>query len=168
MLLKNEEIEKEHFDLNVAIREVIAMLSNEIKENDFHITEHYASDYLPVYAGHIEVQLVVLNLMTNAVKAMKGSLSKKRRLSISTGIDDHAVQVKIVDTVPGISDDLFESLFERFVSDGKDGLGMGLAMCRKIIESFGGRIRADNAEAGGAIISFTLPLESKKSIYNGS
>jgi len=167
VLLKNEEIEKEHFDLNAAIREVIAMLSNEFKENDFHITEHYASDYLPVYAGRIEIQLVMLNLMSNAVKAMKASFSKKRRLSISTGIVDHTVQVEIVDTGPGISSDLFESLFERFVSDGKDGLGLGLSICRRIIERFGGRIWAQNVETGGAVFTFTLPLENVGGKANG-
>ena len=167
VLLKNEEIEKEHFDLNAAVREVIAMLSNEFKENDFHITEHYASDYLPVYAGRIEIQLVMLNLMSNAVKAMKDSFSKKRRLIISTGIVDHTVQVEIVDTGPGISSDLFESLFERFVSDGKDGLGLGLNICRRIIERFGGRIWAQNAEYGGAVFTFTLPLENDGGKANG-
>ena len=167
VLLKNEEIVKERFDLNAAIREVIAMLSNEIKENDFHITEHYASDYFPVYAGRTEIQLVMLNLMSNAVKAMKESFSKKRRLRVSTSIVDHSVQVEIVDTGPGISSELFESLFERFVTDGKDGLGLGLSICRRIIERFGGRIWAQNAESGGAVFTFTLPLENDAGKANG-
>ena len=167
-MLQNEKIVRERFDLNAAIREVISMLNSEFKEGGFRISESYASDLLPVYAGRIEIQLVMLNLMANAIKAMKDTSRDQRRLDVYTRIISDAVQVEVVDSGPGISSELSKSLFDRFVSDRKDGMGMGLAMCRKIIESFGGRIRADNAEAGGAIISFTLPLESEKSIYNGS
>ena len=167
VLLKNEEITKERFDLNAAIREVIAMLSNEIKENDFNVTEHYASETLLVYTGRIEMQLVMLNLMSNALKVMKESFNKKRRLSVRTSIFDHTAQVEIADTGPGISSERFDSLFERFATDGKDGLGLGLSICRRIIERFGGRIWAENAAAGGAVFSFTLPLESNEGKRNG-
>jgi signal transduction histidine kinase len=160
VLLKNEEVKKERFDLNAAIREVIDMLSNEIKENDFHVTEHYASEILPVYTGRIEIQLVMLNLMSNALKVMKDSFNKKRRLSVRTSIVDHAAQVEIADTGPGISSERLDSLFERFVSDGSDGLGLGLSICRRIIEHLGGRIWAQNAETGGAVFTFTVPLEN--------
>lgn len=160
ILLKNEDIIKERFDLNAAIREVIAMLSDEIKENDFHVTEHYAPETLLVYTGRIEIQLVMLNLMSNALKVMKESFNKKRRLSVSTSIVDHTARVEIADTGPGISSERLDSLFERFVSDEKNGLGLGLSICRRIIERFGGRIWAQNAETGGAVFTFTVPLEN--------
>jgi signal transduction histidine kinase len=167
VLLKNEEITKERFDLNAAIREVIAMLSNEIRDNDFDVKEYYASDALLVYSGRIEIQLVMLNLMSNALKVMKDSSNNKRRLSVRTSIVDHAAQVEIADTGPGISSERLDSLFEQFVSDGKDGLGLGLSICRRIIERFGGRIWAKNAETGGAVFTFTVPLEKMVVKHNG-
>jgi signal transduction histidine kinase len=113
-----------------------------------------------VYTGRIEIQLVMLNLMSNALKVMKDSSNKKRRLSVRTSIVDHAAQVEIADTGPGISSERVDSLFERFVSDGKDGLGLGLSICRRILEHLDGRIWAQNAETGGAVFTFTVPLEN--------
>jgi K+-sensing histidine kinase KdpD len=102
----------------------------------------------------------MLNLLANAVEATKRNADGQQRLSVSTCINNEAVQVDVMDNGPGISNELHQSLFDRFVSDGKDGLGMGLPICRRIIESFDGRIWAENAETGGAIISFVLPLEN--------
>ncbi len=159
-MLKNDEVIRERFDLNNSIKEVINMLRGEFKEEKFHIIENYTSDNAQVHAGRIEIQLVMLNLVANAVKATKKNVDGQRSLSVSTRIINDAVQVDVVDTGPGISNELHQSLFDRFVSDGKDGLGMGLSICRRIIESFGGRIWAKNAETGGALISFALPLEN--------
>jgi signal transduction histidine kinase len=159
-MLKNDEVIRERFDLTNSIKEVINMSRGEFKEEKVHIIENYTSDNAQVYAGRIEIQLVILNLVANAVKATKKNSNAQRSLSISTHIINESVQVDIMDTGPGISSELHQSLFDRFVSDGKDGLGMGLPICRRIIESFDGRIWAENAETGGAIISFTLPLEN--------
>lgn len=159
-MLKNDGIVRERFDLNASIREVIDMLRGEFIENGFQIAEKYASGPVLVYAGRLEIQLVMLNLITNAVKAMKETTNRQRRLSVSTHFNNDAVQVEVEDSGPGISSELRQSLFDRFVSNRKDDLGLGLYICRRIVESLGGRILAENTEAGGAVFSFTIPVEN--------
>jgi signal transduction histidine kinase len=166
-LLQKEKIVRQHFDMNAAIREVVAMLNRDFREKNIKLSEQYALDLPDVYAGRIEIQQVMLNLLVNAAKAMDAMYEEmseeipeeKRKISIRTRFVDAKVLVEVQDFGAGISSEVRESLFNRFVSGSKDGLGMGLAICYRIIEAYGGRIWADNAESGGAVFSFSLPAE---------
>lgn len=111
-----------------------------------------------IYAGRIELQQVMLNLLANAIRAINGLASTSRVINIRTNLVEGTAQVEVTDFGPGISEELLGSLFDTFVSRNKDGIGMGLAICRRIIETFRGCIWAKNAKAGRAVFSFTLPI----------
>ena len=158
-MLQKEEIVRQRFDLNEAAREVTAILGNEFREKNIEFAAHYAPALPLLYAGRIEIQQVILNLLVNAIRAIDESGNERRRITLRTRVADAAVQLEVQDSGPGIAAEIHDSLFNTFVSDREDRLGMGLAICQRIIEAYGGRIRAENHPAGGALFSFTLPLD---------
>ena len=83
-------------------------------------------------------------------------------LNIKTSVIDGSVKVDVEDSGPGVSSELYASLFDSFVTDRKDGMGVGLAISHRIIETYGGRIWATAAKSGGAVFSFTLPLDNRQ------
>jgi len=108
-----------------------------------------------VLADKVQVQQVVLNLMRNAVEAM--GASEVRELTVeSRPLPDGRVEVLISDTGPGLADDVLERLFQPFVTTKAEGMGVGLSICRTIIEAHGGEISARNRPEGGAVFRFTL------------
>jgi two-component system sensor kinase FixL len=167
MLLKSEDAAREFFDLNATIEEVVEMLGSELVDNNIALSTNFSEGLAPVYAGRVEVQLVLMNLMLNALKVMADSGGNDKSISIVTHMHDDEALVEIADTGPGIAKELHDSLFDRFVTGKSNSLGMGLAISRRIIERFGGRIWADNKGDGGAVFSFTLPLENTKDVKYG-
>lgn len=109
----------------------------------------------PVLADRIQIQQVLVNLMRNAVEAM--AESKVRDVSIRTRLnDDGFIEVTVQDTGPGIAPEIRSRLFEAFVSSKSEGMGLGLSICRTIIEAHGGRIWAEYPKEGGTRFHFTL------------
>jgi PAS domain S-box-containing protein len=121
------------------------------------------SENLPlVEADVIQLQQVLVNLVTNAFHAMSETPIARRNVEIATKLDGNgSVQVLVRDYGPGVSAEMQERLFEHFYTTKKDGLGMGLAIVRSIIEAHGGKITAGNAEGGGAFFDFRLPAAVK-------
>lgn len=157
-MLKKQETVREMFSLNAAIREVAGMLEGDMRAKKIKLSIQYTRGMPPIYAGRVEIQQVILNLLANAIRAVEGLSGANREINIRTGMVEGAVQFKVADSGAGIAEELSDSLFNTFVSGNKDGLGMGLAICRRIIESYGGRISAKNKKAGGAEFSFSLPI----------
>ena len=158
-LLRKEEVIRERFDIVAAIGEVVEILNNEFKEKSINLSEKYTSSPVLVYAGRVELQQVMLNLIINAVHVLDDSQNQSRKLDITAGVIDGLVKVEVADSGPGISNEVYESLFDSVITGRNDGMGMGLAISHRIIETYGGRIWARNAEAGGAVFSFTLPVD---------
>ena len=157
-MLQNREVVRERFDLKAVIRETVDMLASELRANNVRLAQNYAAATSQVHAGRIEIQQVILNLLVNAVRAMSELPRQDRTLSISTHNLNHEVQVDVEDNGPGLPADAHETLFNTMFYESENGLGMGLAICRRIIETYGGRIQARDADAGGAVFSFTLPV----------
>lgn len=109
----------------------------------------------PVMADKVQVQQVVLNLMRNAVEAM--SESPVRNLTVEANpLEGGWVEVLIADTGPGLAPEVLERLFQPFVTTKAEGMGVGLSICRTIIEAHGGELTAGNRPEGGAVFRFTL------------
>lgn len=109
-----------------------------------------------VLADKVQIQQVVLNLMRNAVEAMRDS--EIRRLVVEARpVEDHRIEVRISDTGPGLAPEVLERLFQPFITTKAEGMGVGLSICRTIIEAHGGEISAWNRPEGGATFRFTLP-----------
>ena len=108
-----------------------------------------------VLADRVQIQQVLVNLMRNAVEAM--STSQVRDLSIGTRLrPDGYVEVTVQDTGPGIAPEIRSRLFEAFVTSKQDGMGLGLSICRTIVEAHGGTIWVEHPETGGTRFHFTL------------
>ncbi len=159
-MLKKQKTEREQFDINAAIREVLGILERDLKRKHIKFSVQYARGLPTLYAGRIEIQQVMLNLLANAIRATNGLDNANRVINIRTHLIEGGVQVEVADFGPGIAEELLESLFDTFVSGEKNEIGMGLAICRRIIESYEGRIWANNSPVGGAVFYFTLPVSS--------
>jgi two-component system, LuxR family, sensor kinase FixL len=119
-----------------------------------------SSDVRPVKGDSVQLQQVILNLMLNAFGAISETdLDAARRLVVRTSsIDDSNVLVEVQDSGTGIAADKLESIFDPFITSKPEGLGMGLSICRSIIERHGGKISAANNPDRGATFSITLPV----------
>jgi len=109
-----------------------------------------------VLADKVQIQQVILNLMRNSIDAMQDSPRKNLIVAAVPAADD-MVEISVSDTGPGISPEVADQLFQPFVTTKKQGMGVGLSICRTIVESHGGRIWVESNEDGGAMFRFTLP-----------
>ncbi|MDT9599007.1 PAS domain S-box protein [Sphingosinicella rhizophila] len=142
-------------DLPALINEASALALVGSRERGISANFHYAPDATPVLVDKVQIQQVLINLMRNAIEAME--ICPARKLSVTTSLIDPAtVQVSVADTGPGISPEMQERLFEAFASTKSNGMGLGLSICRTIVEAHGGRIRAVRADGGGTEFQFTL------------
>ena len=110
----------------------------------------------------IQIQQVLHNLMRNAVEAM--SDSPCRELSISTARDGDMVEISVADTGPGVSRAARSKLFQPFNTTKPNGMGVGLSVCRLIVEAHGGKIRADDGDIAGTVFRLTIPHPVEKSL----
>jgi signal transduction histidine kinase len=111
----------------------------------------------PVRGDRVQLQQVVLNLILNAVEAMGSRETEARELLISSEQDHTGVLVAVGDSGPGIDPDHLERVFQAFYTTKLSGTGMGLSICRSIIDAHGGRLWAEANEPRGAVFQFTLP-----------
>ncbi|SDC61344.1 PAS domain S-box-containing protein, partial [Cupriavidus sp. YR651] len=157
-LVKKAPPRKEPFDINKAIREVIELTRGEASKHGASVRTHLA-DPLPLIQGdRVQLQQVLLNLLINAMEAMSGVSDGVRELLISTGITDAGgVLVTVSDSGPGLAPANAERIFAPFYTTKSTGLGMGLSICRSIIEAHEGRLWASANEPRGAIFQFTVP-----------
>ena len=149
--------QKDRFDLNEAINQVIVWTRGEITKNGVSVDTHLAEGELSVEGDRVQLQQVVLNLILNAVEAMGSVQERPRELLISTEQDHTGVLVAVRDSGPGIDATHLERVFEAFYTTKSSGVGMGLSICRSIIDAHGGRLWAEPNEPRGAVFQFTLP-----------
>ena len=156
--IKKAPPQKDRFDLNEAINEVIVLARGAITKNGISIQTHLTEGALPVEGDRVQLQQVVLNLIVNAVEAMGSVQEGPRELSISTEqIQANGVRVAVRDTGPGIDAGHLERVFEAFYTTKSGGVGMGLSICRSIIDAHGGRLWAEANEPHSSVFQFTLP-----------
>lgn len=116
-----------------------------------------------VLVDKIQIQQVIVNLMRNAVEAMEQSPRRELTLEAALAAENGPVVVRIVDTGPGLAPDVAKRLFQPFVTTKPQGMGVGLSICRSIVEGHGGTLRAEPNPGGGTIFSFSLPLAERAS-----
>jgi signal transduction histidine kinase len=123
--------------------------------------ETQLAEGLPLIQGdRVQLQQVMLNLIVNAIQSMSGVEDGNRELHISTvSIEPEGVCVAVRDTGHGLRPESLPRLFEPFYTTKPDGLGMGLSICRSIIEAYGGRLWATGREPRGALFHFTIPAD---------
>jgi signal transduction histidine kinase len=148
---------RDTIDINDAILEVMAVVHGEVVKNRIRV-QTQLSDSLPRVRGdRVQLQQVMLNLIINAIQAMSGLTDSIRELRISTDSTKEEVRVAVRDTGPGMSADNLQLSFEPFYTTKPSGMGMGLSICRAIVEEHGGRLWASENEPQGALFQFALP-----------
>jgi PAS domain S-box-containing protein len=156
---------KDRFDLNEAILEMVALTRNEMLNHGILLQTELAPGLPGVDGDRTQLQQVILNLILNAIEAMGGIDEGARELRINTGrAAAGGVLVTVRDSGPGLDPADMERVFEAFYTTKPEGMGMGLAICRSMVEAHGGRMWAGANEGGGAVFQFTLPLERELSL----
>jgi PAS domain S-box-containing protein len=165
-LAKKAPPEKDFVDINETIREVIALARSEVQRNGVSLDTRLSDEvyYLPlILADRIQLQQVILNLIINAIEAMSGAADAPRELLIRSGItESQRVLVAVRDSGPGLDPKSLDRLFDAFYTTKPHGMGMGLAICRSIIDAHGGRLWATANDDGGATFQFTLPTGGER------
>jgi C4-dicarboxylate-specific signal transduction histidine kinase len=156
-LMKKTPPQKEDLDINEAVLEVIALTRAEVLKNGVSVRTQLAEGLPVIRADRVQLQQVVLNLIINAVEAMRDVDEEDRELLICTRSEADGVCVEVRDTGPGFSPAALERLFEAFYTTKSGGLGLGLSICRSIIEAHNGRLWACPNTQRGAIFAFFAP-----------
>jgi signal transduction histidine kinase len=146
-------------EINEAILEVIALTRGELVKNGVSLQTQLAEGLPLIQGDRVQLQQVILNLIINAVEAMSGVSEGSRELLIGTGKDaSSGVLVAVQDSGPGLNPENFDRLFDAFYTTKPGGMGMGLSICRSIVEAHGGRLWASRTAGPGATVQFTLPV----------
>jgi two-component system sensor histidine kinase DctS len=146
------------FALNEAVGNVLALLKFEVRQRKARVDTRL-QDALPALVGdRVLLEQVIMNLIMNALQSMQGVPSIQRVVQLSTGLDGGRLCIQVTDRGTGISEAVAGKLFEPFFTTRKDGLGLGLNICRTIVEGHGGRLTAGNGANGGAVFTVYLPV----------
>jgi signal transduction histidine kinase len=160
-MFKKGDQEKAPLDVNALIRDVLALVLSELRANQIAV-QTTLDDTLPnVRCNRVQLQQVILNLIMNAVDAMNSVTSRQRVLRLRSAIDGSAgVLVSVEDSGPGIDPKNIDRIFDSFFTTKSQGTGLGLFLCRSIIEDHGGRIWVTSAGPDhGAVFNFVLPAK---------
>jgi C4-dicarboxylate-specific signal transduction histidine kinase len=158
-MFKKEISNRTFVDINDAIREVLTLLRIELDEHEV-LTKATLKEGLPrVLADRVQLQQVIFNLVMNAIEAMNSTAADSRVLLLrSETIETGECVVAIEDSGPGIEPETLKRIFEPFFTSKSKGMGMGLSICRSIIEAHGGQLSAASAKSRGAIFEISLPV----------
>jgi len=161
-LMKKEKHSVKAFDVNSLIERVLLLLNSEIVLRNAKVKLNLHADALTFYGDLVQIQQVLMNLLTNALDAIDDQPVKARHVTLSTKTKKAGdVIVSISDSGGGIDPDKMEKIFNPFYTTKSQGLGLGLAICRSIIEVHGGQLDCENNPGGGATFWFMLPYSSK-------
>lgn len=157
-LLKKTAAVTARIDVNPLIEDTIALVQGEVGRHQVVLRTALAPDLPPVVGDRVQLQQVLLNLMMNGIEAMKEVAERPRELLIRSHLDaSGAVRVAVQDAGIGLAQKDLERVFQTFFTTKAEGLGMGLAICRLIVEAHGGRLWASPNVPYGAVFQFTLP-----------
>jgi PAS domain S-box-containing protein len=157
--IKKAPLRKEHFDLNSAVTEVIVLAQSVIHRNSVTVHTRLAGGLPPVMGDCVQLQQVLLNLILNAAEAIGLVEEGARELLISTEEDNAGAIVAVQDSGRGIDPEHFDLIFDAFYTTKSGGMGMGLSICRSIIQAHGGKLWAEANEPRGTVFQFTLPAD---------
>jgi two-component system sensor kinase FixL len=156
--IRKQEIRAEPIDVNKVVADVLNLIEADANAEGIRVSTRYAGGLPAVRANAVQLQQVILNLTRNAVDAMREAIGKDRGISIATeGSASGGVTISVADHGPGVSRQLGDNIFHPFVTTKRDGLGVGLAISRTIVQSCGGSLSYRDNPEGGAIFLVELP-----------
>jgi C4-dicarboxylate-specific signal transduction histidine kinase len=164
-LANKAEIEKVPLDINTVVREVIALLQHELLSRSISLRTELVTAPPMVLGDRVQLQQVMINLMMNGIEAMEPVLDRPRELVIRSRRDGaQRMIVSVTDCGVGISGDGADRLFKTFFTTKSGGMGMGLSICRSIVEAHGGRLSASRNEGPGATFEFAMPFHQEDAL----
>ena len=148
-----------YYDVNALIREVLALVTGELKHNKVEAQVELCEDIPKILADRVQLQQVVLNLMMNAIEAMGSVQNGARVLGVNSELrDGRDIVITVKDSGPGIDPENLDRIFDRFFTTKSNGMGMGLSICRSIVESHNGRLWAEPGGGPGSVFRLSLPV----------
>jgi C4-dicarboxylate-specific signal transduction histidine kinase len=157
-LAKKSPPEKEWLNINEAVLETLGLTRIEAAQNRASLRTQLSDEIQAVWADKIEVQQVILNLIMNAIEAVSAPGNEQRDVLVVTARTDAGdISLTVKDTGAGLDPAKLEHIFDAFYTTKREGMGMGLAVSRSIIEAHGGRLWASPNQPRGAVFQFTLP-----------
>jgi two-component system sensor kinase FixL len=155
------ETELADLDANAVVEEAISIALPGTARDGIGVTQNLGQGLVRVVANRVQIQQVMVNLLRNSVDAM--AASKRREITVTTSMaGGEGVEIAVADTGPGLPEEVSSQLFKPFVTTKPDGMGIGLSICRSIIDEHGGRLWADENPGGGTLFRFTLPVVGGK------
>lgn len=162
-LAKQTDIEMVPLDASTVVREAVALVQREMASHAVSVRMELSSALPGIFGDRIQLQQVLINLIMNGIEAMEGVDDRPRELTIRSEADgDHAVLVSVADCGAGICEKAIDRLFMPFFTTKSSGMGMGLSICRSIVEAHGGRLAAAPNQGHGATFQITLPVHREE------
>lgn len=162
-LAKRTDIEMVPLDANLVVREAVALVQREMASHAVSMRMELSSALPKIFGDRIQLQQVLINLIMNGIEAMEDVHDRPRELAIRSAADgEDAMLVSVADCGVGIHEQAVDRLFTPFFTTKSGGMGMGLSICRSIIEAHGGRLSAAPNQSGGATFQITLPLHREE------
>jgi len=164
-MVKKEQVERRSVDLNEVVLDAVRMITPDAVLRSCAVETSLGTNIPAIDADSVQLQQVLLNLVINAFDAMRDTPPDRRKVLIATHSNgDGTVRTSVRDHGAGISEEMRDRLFDPFFSTKTEGLGMGLAIVRSIVEAHGGAIAAENANDGGARFEFILPVNGQSDV----
>jgi signal transduction histidine kinase len=147
-----------NFDVNEAIREILVLMQGELREYSIALELEFAEKIGPLMGNRVQIQQVILNIIRNGIEAMHEINSRRRILRITSQIDSsNNIMITVADSGEGIEVENLDRIFEAFFTTKSDGTGIGLSICRTILEAHGGRLWASPNLPYGTVFHFSVP-----------
>jgi predicted ATPase/signal transduction histidine kinase len=163
-LARQEPASREPVILNAVVRDVLELTAAEIDERAVVLIVHLDEAESVVIGDYVQLQQVVLNLVMNAIDAMGGVPEAERALTVTTHREEASVAVRVEDSGTGISPEHLARIFTPLFTTKSKGMGMGLAICKSIVEAHGGRLTARHADKRGTVFTFELPSSTEGAV----
>lgn len=161
-LLRKELPAARPVDVGVSIENILPLIRSDARIRKVSLNVDVSDELEPVRIAPTRLQQVILNLVANAFDAMESIRESERVVTLLVAATEEGVAFTVRDSGPGIAEETMDKIFEPFVTTKSTGLGIGLSMCRQIVESYGGNLLAQNLDYGGAEFRFTLPTGASK------
>jgi two-component system sensor kinase FixL len=161
-LVAQRPIHKVPVDINAIVEQAVALLASDAKVHRVKLQVRLMAGRAIVIADEVLIQQVLINLVHNAIESVSAGSANERTVVIRSRVKDHYAEVRVRDRGIAATPDVIDSLFEPFVTTKPDGLGVGLAICKSIIERHGGQIHATRNRTKGMSFLFSIPLHQAR------